>query len=60
MEKSSAEAAFHFAAASLTADGKRPEEREEALRRLNDLGLNAEQVAVAQKRADEWVKLNGG
>ena len=60
VEKSSAEAAFHFAVASLTADGKRPEEKEEALRRLNDLGLNAEQVAVAQKRADEWVKLNGG
>jgi uncharacterized protein len=60
VEKSKTEAAFQFNIAILTADGKRPEEKEEAVDRLAKLNLSEDELTEARARAEDWVSQNGG
>ena len=57
--KSKENAAFYFTLAALTADGKRPRQKEEAEERLGALGLDDEALSRARALALEWLRLNG-
>ena len=58
--KSRETAGFHYILAALTADGKRPRQKEEAEQRLDDLGLDNETLSKARSLAQNWLRLNGG
>lgn len=55
-----AEAAFQYLLAEATADDKRPEQKEEATKKLAALKLSAVDLAAARARAEAWLRLNGG
>jgi len=60
VSKSQDTAAYYFILASLTADEKRPKQKEEALQRLADLGISENKIAIARAQAQNWLRLNGG
>jgi uncharacterized protein len=60
VERDIDEAAYQLAIAARIGDERKPDEKPEAIKRLDQLALPADRLSAAEERAEQWLRTNGG